>query len=59
MLSVQQVAARMNMSASWVWAALKSGEFPEPRRLSTRCTRWDSAAIDRYIEEQFAGADRG
>lgn len=54
MEDVRQVATRIGRGSSWVWAAVRRGEFPAPRRLSPRCTRWDSRAVDRWIEQQFA-----
>jgi predicted DNA-binding transcriptional regulator AlpA len=54
MLDVNQVAVRISRSKSWVWAAVKRCEFPAPIRLSSRCTRFDSWDVDRWIEQQFS-----
>ena len=54
MEDVRQVAARIGRGSSWIWAAVRRGDFPAPRRLSQRCTRWDSRAVDQWIEQQFA-----
>lgn len=51
---VRQVAARIGRGSSWIWAAVRRGEFPAPKKLSTRCTRWNSRAVDSWIENQFA-----
>ncbi|MBO1011343.1 AlpA family phage regulatory protein, partial [Acidovorax sp. SD340] len=51
---VRQVGNRIGRGASWIWAAVQRGDFPAPRRLSARCTRWDSRAVDEWIEQQFA-----
>lgn len=51
---VRQVGARIGRSKSWILDAVRRGEFPAPRRLSPRCTRWDSHAVDQWIELQFA-----
>lgn len=58
MEDVRQVGARINRGPSWIWAAVRRGDFPAPRRLSPRCTRWDSCAVDQWIEQQFADASR-
>lgn len=57
MEGVRQVGARIDRSPSWIWAAVRRGDFPAPRRLSPRCTRWDSRAVDRWIEDQFANGE--
>lgn len=53
LLRIEQVAERIQLGRSWIWAAVKRGEFPSPKRLSTRCTRWDSAAVDRWITQRL------
>lgn len=54
LLRIEQVMQRVQRGRSWIWAAVARGEFPEPRRLSARCTRWDSVAVDQWIDEQLA-----
>ena len=54
MEDVQQVGSRIGRSRSWIWGAVRRGEFPAPARLSARCTRFDSYAVDRWIADQFA-----
>lgn len=51
---VRQVGARIGRGASWIWAAVRRGDFPAPKRLSGRCTRWNSRQVDEWIERQFA-----
>lgn len=58
MEDVRQVGARINRGTSWIWAAVRRGDFPAPRRLSPRCTRWDSRAVDQWIEQQFSEGSR-
>ena len=55
METVNQVGERIGRSKSWIHAAIQRGEFPAGIRLSSRCTRWDSFAVDRWIAEQFEG----
>lgn len=40
LLDVKQVAELLNIGVSTVWALVKVGRFPEPIRLTTRCSRW-------------------
>ena len=54
MEDVVQVSGRTGRGKTWIWTAVKRGEFPAPVRLSTRCTRWDSYAVDKWIDEQFS-----
>ncbi len=55
MLDIRAVGARIGRGPSWIWDAVKRGDFPKPVRFSSRCTRWDSLAIDRWIDQQFEG----
>lgn len=52
-LRIEQVMERIQLGRSWIWAAVKRGAFPAPKRLSTRCTRWDSAAVDHWIAQRL------
>lgn len=56
LLRIEQVMERIQRGRSWIWAAVRRGEFPAPRRLSPRCTRWDSASVDQWIEKQLGDA---
>lgn len=38
MLRIEQVMERIQRGRSWIWEAVRRGEFPAPRRLSPRCT---------------------
>jgi len=58
METVNEVGERISRSKSWIHAAIQRGEFPAGTRLSSRCTRWDSFAVDRWIEEQFSKAEK-
>ncbi len=55
MLDIRTVGARIGRGPSWIWDAVKRGDFPKPVRFSSRCTRWDSLLIDRWIDQQFEG----
>ena len=55
LLRIEQVMERIQRGRSWIWKAVQHGAFPAPHRLSPRCTRWDSQAIDRWIEDQLSG----
>lgn len=52
MLDLAQVEARTGRRKSWIYAAEKAGTFPRAVRFSSRCTRWKSTDIDRWLKEQ-------
>jgi prophage regulatory protein len=53
LLKIEQVSERIQLGRSWIWGAVKRGAFPAPQRLSNRCTRWDSHAIDQWIDRRL------
>lgn len=55
--TVNDVARRVARSTRWVWQATQQGQFPAPVRLSARCTRWSSHAVDKWIAQQLAAAE--
>jgi predicted DNA-binding transcriptional regulator AlpA len=52
-LSATEVALKLGIGVSTVWAMNKRGDLPEPVRLGTRHTRWKSEDIERlpYAEK--------
>ena len=55
LLRIEPVMERVQRGRSWIWMAVQNGAFPTPRRLSPRCTRWDSEAVDQWIAQQLDG----
>lgn len=55
LLRIEQVAERIQLGRSWIWGAVKRGDFPAPLRLSTRCTRWDDRLVDQWIRDKSSG----
>jgi prophage regulatory protein len=54
LLRIEQVAERIQLGRSWIYGAVKRGEFPAPAaKLSRRCTRWDSDSVDAWINKQL------
>jgi len=49
LLRLKQVLELIPVSKSTLWQWLKDGKFPEPTRLSSRCTVWREDDIQRYI----------
>lgn len=54
LLRIEQVSERIQLGRSWIWGAVKRGEFPEPKKLSARCTRWDSQVVAQWIDQRLA-----
>lgn len=44
-LRLKQVKAATGMSRSWLYEAIRRGEFPAPIPLGVRSVAWDSAAV--------------
>ena len=44
-LRLKHVKAASGMSRSWIYEAIRRGEFPAPIQLGVRAVAWDSAAI--------------
>ena len=44
-LRLKQVKAATGMSRSWIYEAIRRGEFPAPISLSARAVAWDAAAV--------------
>ena len=54
LLTVDQISERIQLGRSWIFGAIRRGEFPAPAvKLSSRCSRWDSDAVDRWIKERL------
>lgn len=52
-LSDKQVASRYGIGRSTVWAWVKDGFLPAPRKLGQRTTRWDSDELDAHEEKSI------
>ena len=49
-LRLKQVKAATGMSRSWIYDAIRRGDFPVPIALGTRAVAWDSAAVAGWQE---------
>ena len=56
-----EVEALTGLSRAWIYAAMKSREFPRPVRIGKRAVRWPKSVIDKWISERMAqsGLDAG
>jgi predicted DNA-binding transcriptional regulator AlpA len=55
-LSTQDVLARIPHKKTWLWAAVASGEFPEPLRVGGRCY-WLPEQLEKYEARLIAEAE--
>ena len=49
-LRIKQVIAATGMSRSWIYDAIRRGDFPGPISLGARAVAWDSAAVAEWQE---------
>lgn len=56
LLRLPEVKTRTGCSRSWIYAAIRSGEFPAPIALSARCVAWVASDIDTFIDQRIEAA---
>jgi len=54
-LRLRQVRAVTGMSRSWIYEAIRRGEFPAPIPLGARAVAWDSGSIADWQAARIAG----
>jgi len=47
-LRLKQVKAATGMSRSWIYDAIRRGEFPAPIPIGARAVAWDSESIAKW-----------
>lgn len=52
-LRLKQVKAVTGMSRSWIYEAIRRGEFPAPIALGARAVAWDSVAVAGWQEHRI------
>ena len=51
-LRLKQVKAVTGMSRSWIYDAIRRGDFPAPIALGARAVAWDSSSIAAWQAER-------
>lgn len=51
-LSDKEVADKFSVSRATVWRWTRSGNFPDPIKLSEGCTRWRSTDLDQWLVDK-------
>ena len=52
-LRLKQVKAVTGMSRSWIYDAIRRGDFPAPITLGARAVAWDLAAVAGWQERRI------
>jgi prophage regulatory protein len=57
-LRIKQVKEVTGMSRSWLYEAIRRGEFPPPIALGLRAVAWDAAAVARWQAERIQHSNK-
>lgn len=49
LLSIREVGPIVGLGPSAIYARIARGEFPAPRRLSARCSRWKASELKSWL----------
>lgn len=52
-INLAQVTDKTSLKKSWVYAAIKAGDFPAPEKIGRRSV-WNEDAIDEWLAKKFA-----
>lgn len=52
LLTIKIVGAVTGLSASSIYRKTATGDFPQPVRLGSRCTRWPAGAVKAWVRAQ-------
>lgn len=56
LLRLPEVRQRVGLSRTEIYRRIRRNAFPSPVQLGPQSSAWDSAAIDRWIDEQIKAA---
>lgn len=59
LLSPEDICQLMRNSQSWLFAAVRKGEFPQPVIRQHRCTRWRASTVREHLMKVFEVAKEG
>ncbi|MBS0570196.1 MAG: AlpA family phage regulatory protein [Proteobacteria bacterium] len=58
LLRLPDVMALTSLRKSQLYALAKSGQFPQPLKLSERCSAWSEMSVRAWIAERIAAAEQ-
>ena len=50
LITVKEASSITGQSTSSIWRKSKTGQFPEPLKLSVRCTRWKITEVQKWMD---------
>ena len=51
LLRLSEVIVRVGLKKTAIYSRIKAGVFPEPIKLSQRCSRWRAEDIERWVAD--------
>lgn len=54
LIADREVAHLIGASRSWPWKLARDGRFPQPIKLSARCTRWRLSDVRAWMADPMA-----
>ena len=54
LITDKEVAHLIGASRSWPWKLARDGRFPQPIKLSARCTRWRLSSVRAWMADPLA-----
>ena len=58
-IRLEAVKARTGLSRSTIYSCISQGKFPQQIAIGKRAVGWDSASIDRWIEDRIKESREG
>jgi prophage regulatory protein len=52
LLKLSEVARKISMGRTWIYAQIKADNFPRPLQLSPSAVRWRESEVDAWIDRQ-------
>ena len=50
LLTIKQVTAQTGLSRSTIYRRMQEGEFPKPKRIGPRATRWRESQLRAWLD---------
>lgn len=58
LIDLRAVQAIVGLKSAAIYERVSAGQFPAPVRISSRCTRWFSDEIQRWVDELPRGVGK-
>jgi len=57
--SLDDLVAMLSLSKSTIYAMIQAGQFPKPRQMTPRVSRWDAQEVEDWLKSRPHKAGRG